>query len=73
MATTNIHRPVTRVYSGCDGKCCCGCSGKYYEADAAQATRIINIINASAPMDLEIGDNYTATVVGTRLYIAYHD
>lgn len=28
---------ILSVYSGKDGKCCCGCSGKHYYAKALQA------------------------------------
>jgi len=27
-----LNNPVSSVYSGIDGKCCCGCSGKHYYA-----------------------------------------
>ena len=34
-------KDVKRVYSGINGKCCCGCSGKYYEATDPKAARMI--------------------------------
>jgi hypothetical protein len=63
---------VKSVYSGKDGKCCCGCAGKHSE-DQKQKTRIINIINKAAPEAVERDDNgvYAATVIGNRVYIAY--
>lgn len=33
---------IKRVYSGINGKCCCGCSGKYFEATDPKAVKMIN-------------------------------
>lgn len=59
---------VKQVYSGKDGKCCCGCAGKHSE-DQKQKTRIVNILNKDENMKVE--DTYAYTVIGNRLYIAY--
>lgn len=64
---------VKQVYSGKDGKCCCGCSGTH-STDDKQKTRIVNILNKAAKagnlMDT-VDDTYAATVIGKRLYVAY--
>lgn len=59
---------VKQVYSGKDGKCCCGCAGKH-STDQKQKTRIVNILNKDLNTINE-GD-YAYTVVGSRVYIAY--
>ena len=63
---------VKSVYSGKDGKCCCGCAGKHSD-DQKQKTRIINILNKADPKAVDRDDNgvYAATVIGTRVYIVY--
>ncbi len=63
---------VKQVYSGKDGKCCCGCAGKH-STDQKQKTRIVNILNKANPADIDMDANgvYAATVIGNRLYIAY--
>lgn len=63
---------VKSVYSGKDGKCCCGCAGKHSD-DQKQKTRIMNIINKANPADVDMDDNgvYAATVIGNRVYIVY--
>jgi hypothetical protein len=60
---------IDRVYSGKDGKCCCGCSGKYWD-DAKQKARVIKIMNKTA--NLTDGGCHAYAVVGERLYIAYY-
>lgn len=60
---------VKSVYSGKNGKCCCGCAGKHSE-DQKQKTRIVNILNKDQDTIIdESGHAYT--VVGNRLYIVY--
>ena len=40
---------VTRAYEGKAGKCCCGCSGKYFEAEQKDSVlRILYLIKAYA-------------------------
>lgn len=86
IATLTL-KDIKRVYSGIDGKCCCGCSGKYWEADAVRCvgvdhgseiyvpdTRMITkVFNLlkAAPGECQQGSNHIARVVGGRLYIAY--
>jgi hypothetical protein len=60
---------VKSVYSGKDGKCCCGCSGKHSE-DKTTIKRTVNKINKHVN-DWDVGTDYIAVVVGTRLHIAY--
>lgn len=60
---------VKSVYSGRDGKCCCGCAGTHSTAKA-QITRVVNVINRNRG-DIVVGSNNVSVVVGTRLYIAY--
>lgn len=59
---------IKSVYSGKDGKCCCGCAGKHSE-DQKQKTRIVNILNKDENTKVE--DYGAYTVIGNRLYIAY--
>ena len=60
---------IKQVYSGKDGKCCCGCAGKH-STDQKQKTRIINILNKD-PNTTKVEGCHAYTVVGSRLYIAY--
>lgn len=76
---------IDQVYSGIDGKCCCGCSGTHYyrAAYAADPTndlgevkvsdkmvvKVLSIIQAAEDVDFDSA--YIATTVGKRLYIAY--
>ena len=62
---------ITSVYSGKNGKCCCGCSGKHYR-DGPMVKKVVNIIQAH-PEKMEQGTNHTAVVIGNRLYIAYEE
>lgn len=67
---------VASAYSGKDGWCCCGCAGTHYaaegeDANPTQVKRIVNLLNAANPGDLDHGDNHVALVVGKRIYIAY--
>ena len=69
---------VVSVYSGKDGKCCCGCSGKHFR-DARNIKRIVKILKENAnneTFEVYIGPfdgnvHYFAVVLGERLYIAY--
>jgi acyl-CoA hydrolase len=64
---------VTSVYSGKDGKCCCGCSGKHYEASSEKMVRkVVKLINSDLDR-AEQGSNDVSLVVGDRIYIAYFD
>ena len=59
---------VKRVYSGIDGKCCCGCSGKYSDADRSKKIIFNKIIkNPNHKFD----DDHVYAVNGNRLLIAY--
>ena len=81
MTTISI-KDVESAYSGKDGKCCCGCSGKHYylkaqgdyrgggtTKDATQVKRILNIVNAAEKK--EVDSVFVSAVVDTRLYIVY--
>jgi hypothetical protein len=59
---------IKQVYSGKDGKCCCGCAGKH-STDQKQKTRIVNILNKDENTKVE--ETYAFTVIGSRLYVAY--
>ena len=61
---------VKSVYSGKNGKCCCGCSGNHSDKPAAVARIVRQIANAPANA-IEIGNNYVSAVVGDRRWIAY--
>lgn len=59
---------VKRVYSGVNGKCCCGCSGKYSDSDRSKKIILNKILkNPEHKVD---GDHVYA-VNGNRLLIAY--
>ena len=56
---------VFSVYSGKDGKCCCGCSGKYSYAKAHQA--FASKHRGYAVTDDEINDKMVRKVYGLLL------
>jgi hypothetical protein len=73
---------VKSAYSGKDGKCCCGCSGKHYHRtgygdyrgggtknDIRQITRVLNVIKNAPVVEDEGG--FVSAVIDGRLYIAY--
>jgi len=52
---------IASVYSGKDGKCCCGCSGKHYYAKAHQAASSKN--RGYEVTDDEVSDRMVKKVV----------
>ncbi len=66
-------RKVTRVYRGQNGKCCCGCSGTYFDGDKSIHRGITQLLRERERWD--VGPNYIAaeSPSGTRLLIAYFD
>lgn len=76
---------VLSVYSGINGKCCCGCAGKHTSSSLSKKPRsdvndrtvkmIVNKINKLLENPIEneadYDDTYIAAVKGNRLYIAY--
>lgn len=87
---------VASVYSGINGRCCCGCSGKHVYASAHRdwavkdrgytidddevndhtVKLIVNKINKNfvegvQNQNNDHQDDYTAVVIGKRLYVAY--
>ena len=65
---------VTSVYSGRDGRCCCGCSGKHYDKGTPAADRmirkVVRILNERLD-EITYGSNNVSVVVYERLYVAY--
>ena len=61
---------VKRVYSGVNGKCCCGCSGKYSDSDRSKKI-IFNKIMRNPNKVVDNGHVYA--VAGDRLLIAYFE
>ena len=75
---------VISVYSGKDGKCCCGCAGKHYDASWSNAKRdhrttsdkmvkkvfslVENHLNADDKVETY---GFKSSVVGGRIYIVY--
>jgi hypothetical protein len=59
---------IRSVYSGRNGKCCCGCAGKH-STEARQITRILNLVKKN-PTEF-VTNEFVSTVVGKRVYIAY--
>ena len=70
-------KEVTRVYSGKNNKCCCGCSGKYVEKGDKSFEMMKKKVNAlfqnARIKDVEVKKTYTSVVVGDRIYILYND
>jgi hypothetical protein len=79
---------VKHVYSGLDGKCCCGCAGKHtyttvaaaaqnraptYVSDRTVAQVIRKITSSASPADDFDYGSCVGTVIGRRVYIAYYD
>lgn len=62
---------IESVYSGKDGKCCCGCAGKH-SSDVRNKARILRLVQEGERCgEVEFGETYAARVIGTRLYIVY--
>ena len=76
-------KDIMSAYSGKDGKCCCGCSGKHYTSSHATAPRspindkmvnkILRILQAAPANEVDNMGSCISTVIGTRLYIIYLD
>lgn len=72
---------VTKVYSGKPNKCCCGCSGVYYDRDGKTNSKdsfklMLNKVLAfmkASPKKIRSGGNYASIEVKGRLYILYND
>ena len=63
---------IRSVYSGVEGKCCCGCSGKYYSAESKHMiNKVCNIIESKEEGELDHDSSYVAAVIGKRVYIVY--
>lgn len=65
---------VKSVYSGKDGKCCCGCAGTHWkntDDNMRNVKRIVKKIENAT--ELDNGGSYIAAVEGSRLYIVYFD
>lgn len=66
---------VEKVYSGKDGKCCCGCAGSHrsklenFRAVKMLVKRMNRAISDGASVD--VGAGYKAVTIGDRLYVAY--
>ena len=77
-------KTVEKVYSGKEGACCCGCSGKYwyspiqpnleldYPTSAKMVNKVIKLIKENRD-HAEFGMNYISITIGNRWYIAYFD
>lgn len=61
---------VKSVYSGVNGKCCCGCSGKH--SDTERSMKIIWNKIMKNP-DHKFDGNHVFAVNGNRLLVAYFD
>lgn len=68
---------LTSVYSGIEGKCCCGCAGDHYKVGLPESKRminkVVNIIDRALESEIDDGGSYKAVIVGKRVYIAYFD
>ena len=61
----------TKVYSGKAGKCCCGCSGRYWEEGDKMFSNMLAKVSRLPALKDE--GSYVWGEVGERLYIAYRD
>lgn len=69
---------AVRYYSGVNGRCCCGCSGKYTDADGSVAAKraqnklakLFREAMASG-QEVDLCEQYAAVISGSRIYIAY--
>ena len=77
----SLTEKTRNVYSGRDGRCCCGCSGihrynplfvgpEYATYNARFVKKVVGIIQANPDRAFE-GGNHVYVVIGERLYIAY--
>ena len=72
METVLLGHEIKRIYRGANGRCCCGCSGKYREDSSAISRGIKEIARAQeSGEELDIGSNYIALEKGSRILIAY--
>lgn len=65
---------VKSVYSGRDGRCCCGCSGTHADEGERSAlwNKVLKVVNEGLALGhADVEDTYVSVVVGKRLYIAY--
>lgn len=63
---------VARVYSGKKNRCCCGCSGKYYEVGEADPKTIRKIFGKILSGECTDEGGHVWSEIGDRLYIAYY-
>jgi hypothetical protein len=67
---------VSSVYSGKNGKCCCGCAGTHWSSnfrkqdpkypktvDDRQVRRVLKVLQSADPKNVECGTNYFSTVL----------
>jgi hypothetical protein len=59
---------IKRVYSGRANRCCCGCSGKYFDDDASIRKYLKKIVNLGISDASEV---YLSAQTDSRWYIAY--
>lgn len=84
--TTATTDSIESVYSGKDGKCCCGCAGTHrynskharhdHERDSIndkQVAKVLRVVQDGVALgETTVEDTHAWRVVGTRLYIAYY-
>lgn len=75
---------VMSVYTGINGRCCCGCSGNHrasskfpdqgYEVSDLSVKRVLNSIKAgivSGTLDISEDGREVCRIVGNRIHIVY--
>lgn len=72
MSVELMGREIKRVYRGQNGKCCCGCSGKYTETEAAKK-RAAKEIQSANGLGIDMDRSYVALEKGSRILIAYFE
>lgn len=76
MLKTLTFDKVRSVYSGQNGKCCCGCSGKHWSSSSRKVNpdnphtvsdrevrRVLKVLQSVNPEFVEVGSTYFSTVI----------
>lgn len=64
---------VRGVYSGTNGKCCCGCAG-VHSCDPVRIAQTVRYMNRKLATNFDgCASGHVAIVVGKRVHIAYFE
>lgn len=67
---------IKQIYSGKTNACCCGCSGKHYDAGTPafdkMAAKVLKLFNApGANIDTVSSDCFALEINEKRMYVIY--